>query len=188
MPDASPTSVVTGKVRLSYVHVFEPYSQDPEKPGKYSTMILVPKSDRRTIAALRAAEKAAAEAGKSKFNGRVPTNLSSIIHDGDTEADLEQTPEREGHYYLTVSSKTKPGLVDANVQPILDPSVVYSGSYARVALNAYAYNTNGNKGISFGLNHLQFLEDGEPLDGRTRAEDVFDDAYASAEDGIGSLM
>lgn len=187
MPDPSPTSVVTGKVRLSYVHVFEAYSQDPDKTGKFSTMILVPKSDKRTVAALRAAEKAAAEAGKAKFNGRVPSNLASIIHDGDTEADLEVTPEREGHLYLTVSSKTKPGIVDVNVNPIMDPTEVYSGCYARVALNAYAYNTNGNKGISFGLNHLQKLEDGEPLDGRTRAEDVFS-AYAGAEDSLSDLM
>lgn len=168
------TKVVTGKVRLSYVHLFEPYAVNPDDEAKYSVTLLIPKSDKATMRALRAAEKAAAEAGKAKFDGRVPANLKSVIHDGDEEADLEKNPEYEGHWYMSVNSKTRPGIVDRDVQPILDSTEIYSGAYARVSINAFAYNTRGNKGVSFGLNHVQKLADGDFLGGRSRAEDDFD--------------
>lgn len=44
MPNANTTKVVTGKVRLSYCHVLEPYSASPDQPEKYSVTILIPKA------------------------------------------------------------------------------------------------------------------------------------------------
>lgn len=177
--NASSTKVVTGEVRLSYVHVFEPYAQanDDGSPGdpKYSCVILIPKSDKATLRKLKAARQAAAEKGAAKhFGGKVPANVKHTLHDGDEEADLERNPEYAGHYYMSVSSKTKPGIVDRAVNPILDQSEVYSGCYARVSINAFSYSVRGNKGVSFALNHVQKLRDGEPLGGATRAEDEFD--------------
>lgn len=179
----SETKVITGKVRLSYVHVFEPFSQDPEQEKSYSVVLLIPKSDKTTMKKLRKAEKAAAEAGiNTKFSGKIPANLSSIIHDGDEEADTERNPEYAGHYYMSVRSKTRPGVVDENVQEILDSTEVYSGCYARASINAFAYNTKGKKGVSFGLNHIQKLADGEFLGGRSRAEDDFEPVDDPDED------
>ena len=169
------TKVVTGKVRLSYTHLFTPFSIDGQQEAKYSCMLLIPKSDKKTIADLRAAEKAAAEQGKSsKFGGKIPANLSSIIRDGDEFA--EDFPERAGHWFMSVtaSADRKPGVVDQNVQPIMEATEVYSGCYARVSLNAFPYVFGNKKGISFGLNHVQKIADGEPLGGFTRAEDDFD--------------
>lgn len=167
------TKVITGKVRLSYVHLFEKFAFEGQDP-KYSVMLLIPKSDTKTIKALKAAEKDAAEQGKSsKFGGKIPANLASIIRDGDDFA--EDYPERAGHYFMTVSSNSRPNVVDKSVQPIMEADEVYSGCYARVSLNAFPYSVSGNKGISFGLNHVQKISDGEPLGGRTRAEDDFDE-------------
>lgn len=171
----SATKVVTGKVRLSYVHVFEPYSQDSDDEGKFSCVLLIPKSDKKTLKKIRDAIDAATEAGKnSRFDGKVPNNLATTLHDGDEEGDLERNPEYEGHMYMSVSSKTRPGIVDRDVNPILDSTEVYSGCYARVSINAFPYNYKGKKGISFGLNHIQKLDDGDFLGGRSRAEDDFD--------------
>lgn len=64
--------------------------------------------------------------------------------------------------------------VNADRQPILDRSEVYSGVYGRASINFYAFNSNGNKGIACGLNNLQKIKDGEPLGGKSRAEDDFD--------------
>jgi hypothetical protein len=181
----SPTRVVTGKVRLSYVHLFEPYSNNPEQDPKYSVTILIPKSDTATLSKIEKAIAAAAEDGKTKtFGGRIPGNLKTTLHDGDEEADLERNPEYAGHMYMAMSSKARPGIVDADLNPVLDPASVYSGCYARVSINAFPYSTQGNKGISFGLNNVQFLEDGEPLGGRSRAEDDF----ADDEELAGSLL
>lgn len=172
----SHTRVVTGKVRLSYVHIFEPYTNDPEKEARYSVTILIPKSDKATLDKINKAIEAAKEDGKTKtFGGKIPGNLKLTLHDGDEEADLERNPEYAGHMYMAMSSKTRPGVVDVDLNPILDSTQVYSGCYARVSINAFPYSNSGNKGISFGLNNVQFLEDGEPLGGRTRAEDDFAD-------------
>lgn len=191
----STTRVITGKVRLSYVHLFEPFSQDPDQPKKYSCVILIPKTDKATLKKIKAAQRAAAEAGKAKiFNGKVPNNLKTTLHDGDEEADLERNPEYAGHMYMSINAKTKPGIVDKDVNPILDSTEVYSGCYARVDMNAFAYNTQGNRGVSFGLNHVQKIADGDFLGGRTRVEDAFDpiddddDEYDSEDEDEDSLI
>jgi hypothetical protein len=169
------TKVITGKVRLSYVHLFEPYSNQEGQEKKYSVTLLIPKSDKKTVSDLRAAQQTALENGKAKtFGGSIPKVWHDTIHDADEEADLDKNPEMEGHYYMAISSKTKPGIVDRNRDPIDDSTEVYSGCYARVSVNAYPYSNSGNKGVSFGLNHVQKLADGEFLGGRSKAEDDFD--------------
>lgn len=184
----SDTKVVTGKVRLSYAHLFEPYSPDPDQDEKYSTVILVDKSDRATIRAIKEAQQAALEAGKdSKFGGKIPKGWKNTFRDGDEDEkiDLDKNPEYEGCMFMTVSSKTAPGVVDRKRRPILDSAEVYSGCYARVSINAFAFNTKGNKGVSFGLNHVQKLSDGDYLGGRSKAEDDFeelDDEFDDEDD------
>jgi hypothetical protein len=183
---ASATKVVTGEVRLSYVHLWEPYAQNADQEPKYSVALLIPKEDKATLSKIRKAQAAALEAGlASKFNGKKPPNLKNTLRDGDEEMDLEKNPEYAGHYFMNVNSKTKPGIVDRSVKPIEDSSEVYSGCYARVSINAFAYNTSGNKGISFGLNHVQKLRDGEFLGGRSKAEDDFDEVEPDDGDLFG---
>lgn len=174
MASDTSTKVVTGKVRLSYVHLFEPYTPNEDSPEKYSCVILIPKSDKKTLADLDRAIKNAVENGKDRvFKGKVPANITTTLHDGDEEADLDRNPEYAGHMYMSVSSKTKPGVVDKSLNEVIDPSEVYSGCYARVSIGAFAYNVSGNRGVSFGLNHVQKVADGDFLGGRTRASDDF---------------
>lgn len=169
------TKVVTGPVRLSYVHLFEPWTNDPKNAPKFSTVILIPKSDKTTLKALEDARQSATINGKAKHGAAWgKKELKYTLHDGDEEGDLDTNPEYAGHMFMTVSATTQPGIVDRNVQPILDSTEVYSGCYARVSINAFPYNAQGNHGISFGLNHVQKLRDGDYLGGRSRAEDDFD--------------
>ena len=174
------TRVTTGKVRLSYAHLFEPHSIEGNEP-KYSVSVIIPKSDKETIKAINEAIAEAKEQGKGKWNGKVPGNLKTPLRDGDV--DREDDEAYAGCYFLNANSKNKPGVVDADVQPILDTTEVYSGCYARLTLNFYAYNANGNKGIAAGLGNVQKLADGEPLGGFSRAEDDFD-SVESAEDSF----
>ena len=100
--------------------------------------------------------------------------LSSIkqpLRDGDIER-----PDDEAYanaYFVNANSATAPGIVDSNLDPILERSEVYSGVYGRASINFYAFNSNGNKGIACGLNNLQKIRDGESLGGKSRAEDDF---------------
>ena len=165
------TKVVTGKVRLSYAHVWEPVSINDSKP-KYSVSLVIPKSDKETIKNINAAVDAAIEEGIAKFGGKRPNKaaLKLPLRDGDTERDDEVY---KNCFFVNANSTTAPQIVDRTVQPILDREEVYSGCYSRVSINFYAYNTNGNKGIACGLGNIQKIADGEPLGGRTSAKDDF---------------
>lgn len=166
------TKVITGKVRLSYAHLFKPVAIDDGQEPKYSVCLLIPKSDKQTLKKIKAAVEAAKQAGASKWGGKIPNNLKMPLRDGD-----EERPDQEeyaGHYFLNANSKQAPGIVDKSLQPIMDSTEVYSGCYARASINFFAFNTAGNKGIACGLNNIQKLEDGDYLGGRSRAEDDFD--------------
>ena len=175
---ANPTKVITGiKTRWSYANVWEPKSINGGAP-KYSVSLIIPKSDVKTVTALKNAIQAAYDEGQSKLKGSsksVPS-LSSIknpLRDGDLERPDDET--YKDSYFINANSATAPGIVDGARQPILEHSEVYSGVYGRASINLYAFNSNGNKGIACGLNNLQKISDGEPLGGKTRAEDDFAD-------------
>ena len=174
----NPTKVITGvKTRWSYANVWEPKSINGGAP-KYSVSLIIPKSDTKTVTAVKNAIQAAYDEGQSKLKGSsksVPA-LSSIkmpLRDGDLERPDDET--YKDSYFINANSATAPGIVDAARQPILEHSEVYSGVYGRASINFYAFNSNGNKGIACGLNNLQKISDGEPLGGKTRAEDDFAD-------------
>lgn len=177
------TSVVTGKVRISYEHLLKPYANQQGAEPKYSCTLLIPKSDIVTKTAIDNAIREAIEAGVAgKWNGVRPPQPPIPMHDGDG---LRQSGEAFGEecrgcWVMTSSSKQIQDVVDLNMQPILDATAVYSGMYARVSINFFAYNSNGKKGIGCGLGPVQKLSDGEPLGGRISAADAFGSAPAPA--------
>lgn len=181
MQNQNPTRVVTGEVRLSYAHVWEPNSIQGGKP-KYSVSLIIPKTDTTTIKAIERAIDAAIEAGIGKFGGKKPNKaaLKLPLRDGDIERDDDAY---QNAMFVNANSITAPQIVDENVAPILDRSEVYSGCYARVSLSFYAFNTNGNRGIACGLGNIQKTRDGEPLGaGRISAESDFGPTTSAGAD------
>ena len=115
------------------------------------------------LAKIEKAIVAAAEEGKAKFGGKVPKQYKSPLRDGDI--DREDDEPFADSMFVSANSTTKPGIVDENLDPILDKEEFYSGCFGRASVNFYAFNVSGNKGIACGLNNLQKLEDGERLSG-----------------------
>ena len=165
------SKVITGKVRASFVHIFEPQSVNGSDP-KYSCSFIIPKSDTETIGKIKEAIEQAKQDGVPKWGGKIPPNLKTPLRDGDV--DRPDDPNYADSYFVNANSNERPGIVDRKRIPITDPLTVYSGCYVRASLNIYPFNTNGNRGIAAGLNNVQFWCDGEPLNGRVRAEDEFD--------------
>ena len=167
------TKVVTGKVRFSYVNIFRSRSFSDGQDAKYSICLLIPKKDKATIRKIQAAiDEAVQEGISSKWSGKKPANLKLPLRDGDAER-ADEAPEYEGMYFLNANSTQKPGIVDKDLNEILDPDEVYSGSWGRASINFYAFNSNGNRGIACALNNLQKVRDGERLGGRVSAEEDF---------------
>lgn len=177
----SPTKVVTGVVRLSYANVWKPRPGMTEgSPDKYSTAVLIPKSDKETLEKIKRAVEAAKEQGKALWGGKVPANLKTPLRDGD--ADRPDDDAYKGHYFLNAASSAQPGIVDRQRNEILDQSEVYSGCYARVSLNMFPFNTNGNRGVGAGLQNIMKWDDGPRLAGRASADEDFAEITDEEED------
>ena len=172
----NPTKVITGvNTRWSYANVWDPKSINGGTP-KYSLSLIIPKSDTVTVNKIKAAIQAAYEEGESKLKGtsKVCPALDVIktpLRDGDKERPGDEAYVNS--YFINANSGAAPGIVDADRQPIIDRSEVYSGVYGRASINLYAFNSNGNRGIACGLNNLQKIRDGEPLGGKASAEADF---------------
>lgn len=165
--------------RLSYMYAWEP----DEETGKYSTQLLIDKSDKETLAKIKAAIKAAVEGGKSRLansKGKIPKDLKMPLHDGDTER--KGVAEYQGMIYFNASTKNKPVICDRRRQAITDRSEVYSGCYANVAVNFYVFNKGGSAGVAAGLLGIQKVRDGEQLGGSSVSAGDFEDLGEDAAD------
>lgn len=165
------TNVTTGRVRLSFVHLFKPYAFTPGQEEKYSCTILVPKTDTDTMNRLNAAIEVAKRKGTvDKWGGVMPPVVPTPIYDGDgvkPSDGMPFGPECKGHWVFTASAKADypPEVVDKHGNPIINQSEIYSGIYGRVNVSFFAYAFGGKKGVGCGLGPVQKLEDGEPLGG-----------------------
>lgn len=167
--NTNPTKVIV-PCRFSYLHCWEPDSVNGSEP-KYSVSVIVPKSDTKTVNAIKAAIEQAKKDSVSKWGGKVPGNLKLPLRDGDIDRPDDEA--YAGCYFFNANSRQAPQVVDSKVQPILDQSEVYSGCYGKISVTFYGYNSNGNRGIAAGLGNIQKLKDGESLGGRTSAADDF---------------
>lgn len=189
-----PKYVVTGEVRLNFPNLFKPRSQKDDEgndgKAKYSCLLLIPKTDTKTIEKIKKAQQAALVDLTARNNGKKPVGWKNTFRDGDEERDTEEYPEYAGHMFMNVSANEgyPPGVVDRNLDPIIDASEIYSGVYAHVAINAFAFVGDKSKGVSFGLRHVQKTRDGEPLSGGgEKAEDVFS-ALDPEDEGDAGLL
>lgn len=165
------TKIMTGKVRFSYANVFQAKAIDGG-PAKYSISLLIPKSDKVTVAAVNKAIEAAKAQGKEKtWKGKMPPVLKLPLRDGDAEK--PDNEEYEGMWFLGCNSSVKPGILGPDKLPITTEEGFYSGCYGRAVINFYPFDQKGNKGVAVGLNNLMKMEDGERLGGRDTAENDF---------------
>lgn len=184
--------VLTGEVRLSFVHLLQAYMPEGGQEKKYSVTILVPKTDTQTVAEIRRAIEYAKKQGvEKKWNGVMPAVVSIPVYDGDGVRPNGEAfgEECKGHYVFTASSnedKGAPEIVDMNGVLIHNASQIYSGMYARVFVTFYPYAVAGKKGIGCGLGPVQKTRDGEALSGHTpSAASVFGAPAGSAANVFG---
>ena len=197
--------IVTGPFRLAFPTLFEPRAfSDGGKP-KYSVVMLFPKNGESLlpkvggpgIMELRKLAMAAVKEKWGEDKAKWPANLKGI----DPKTSVSSTgkdgwPLRDGdlvewdgfhdHVFVRASSKFKPGIVNAKLRPIMSEDDVYGGLICRAQINAYGYDSNGSKGVAFGLSNIQILkDDGTSFGSKQRAEDAFSsfgDAGDTGED------
>jgi len=167
--------VMTPEFRVSFPSVFEARAFSEGQTKKFELTALFPAGT--NLDAMKALAK---QAAVDKWGDKIPAGLRSPFRDGSEKPDLDGY---EGTVFVKMTSLQKPGVVDQNVQPIIEPSEFYGGCYARASITAYAYDQMGNKGVSFGLQNVQKLRDGDAFSGRGKPEDDFEPVATDVTDG-----
>lgn len=175
--------VKTSVFRVSFPKVFKPEGFNGGDP-KYGIGMLFPKSQPELLKDMK---RAVANAATEKWGPKEkwPQRLRLPFRDGDEKDDLDGY---RGHIYVTATSKQKPGVINQEREYITEESgEFYAGCYARATLIAFAYDTAGNKGVSFSLQNIQKIRNGKPFSGKKKAEDEFESVDRDeGDDDVGS--
>lgn len=161
-------NVVSPVGRLAYPHLGQPDNEGTYADGKYKCTLLIPKS-----AGIDSMKKAVQECAQQAFPGVPLKALALPFRDGDKKGKEDFTD----CVYVTVKTKRPPMLVDRAKQRI-DANELYAGCKVRLVLTAMSYvgsekvrNADGeietveSKGITFLLEVVQKVDDGEPIVG-----------------------
>lgn len=183
--------IITPKAILSYPHLFEPRAQSPGAEPMYScSLVFEAGTD------LSELKQAAWAAAKEKWGDKAEAMLKDGRIRMPFRTDGAEKGYPEGSVFINVRSKSAPGIVDRYAGPdgkpvrITDESLIYPGCIVRASVRAFAYDTSGNKGVSFALGNIQKLADGPRLDGKRKAEDEFEaleQAPADVRDLLGDV-
>ena len=157
---------------LSYPHLVQPRAVNPGDDPKFGAVILIPKGDPQ----ISQLEQIIAQDKANGWPSGFPHNGKVFLKDCAVEWPNDPTI----HGYMAASAGAKqdqrPHLVDMNLQPITDPSLIFAGAMVHAAINTFTYNQPVNKGVSAGLNGVMFTGSVGPLgrlDGRPSVESMF---------------
>ena len=161
------------KGRLSYTFLLETNPKAKTKDGKlkYTTSLLLPPDCDLTLLKNAAIECAKEEFGEKLIDKK--TGLPLALKTPFLKGEEKVGPDFKGWTLLRLSAMTRPGIVDARGVSVTEPQDVYSGRWAFISMNPFAYDVDGNKGVSFGMANVQVLDHDDPLAGRPRPESEF---------------
>lgn len=162
-------NVITPEFRVAFPYIFRPSRpmQEGGTPKFTITMLFAKGMD---ISALTTTAEAALREKWGADPAKWPKNIRSPFRD---QGEKEFEGYEEGAKFIIATTLQRPGLVDAQVQDIIDESDFYPGCYARASVRAFTYDKAGNRGVAFGLQNVQKLRDGDSLGGRSRPEEDF---------------
>ncbi len=177
---------ITGKFRVSYDHLFKPHKMKNEDDSKlrYGLTMLFSKDDPTVLASMKVAynnacvERWGVQTFKPhpKLPGKKISSWparANPFRDGDV--DKADKAEYANMIFVSARSKQKPGLVNRNKQPITEESgEFYAGCYAQAELIAFIYD-EPKLGVSFTLQNVIKVGEGEPLSGKRDAAEAFKD-------------
>lgn len=173
-PSGDARKAITPVARLCFPSLFEPRSFEGSEP-KYSCVLVFPPASAMSPqdqAAMQGLKSAAKAAVAEKWGDKPPKGVKSPFRACSEKEDVDGF--NDGEVFITISSKDRPNVVDSNVQPILSAEDIYAGAKVRASVRAYAFDRNGNKGVSFGLDNIQKVGEGRRVGGgRRKAEDDF---------------
>ncbi|HAC61290.1 MAG TPA: DUF2815 domain-containing protein [Lachnospiraceae bacterium] len=174
--------VVTGKARLSYPSLFKARAFAGQD-AKYSCVLLIPKTDKATVAKIREAIEITKQDDKDKWRGKIPASLRTPLRDGDVEK-ADEHPEYAGMWFMSVSSKNPPKIYDRDRSELMDPEELYPGCWVRADINFAGYSNSGNNGIGAYINSVMKWADAERFAGYSASANAYDDDYEDTDEDL----
>lgn len=181
--------IITPEFRVSYPHLFKAQAPRPTDTPKFSITMLFPKNKemiglspsgkpRSILKVIKNAKRLEFGENEAKW-----PKLRSPISDGDKEKFVDKEGYA-GHWVIkaTTGQDQKPGVVDADMTPITEASLIYPGCFARAYIFARPWEYMGKRGIQFILDHVQKMRDGKSFSGKQPVETVFSPVEAVDED------
>jgi hypothetical protein len=174
---------MTPQFRASFPSLHEPkFGPDGTGKAKYSVKMLFPKTmegnDLKLFNELRAGIKTAA---LNYWGENIPKTLKKPLKDGD-DADNDYD---KGFWTVSARTDKKPGVVNDRNQIVDDPQkigeLIYPGCWCRATVLVGATETGGSKCVHLILQNIQFLKNGDRLDGRSAADQDFEPVTFSEE-------
>lgn len=182
------TKIVTPVATLSFPRVKLPKKND-EGVEKYEGAFAFSQEAQKTPE-YKALKQAMIDAAKEEFGDKGVEMLRKGELRNPFKTDGEAKGYGKGSTYINARSNNQPQCVTRIKGKDGKPTVVpqdeldkyfYPGAQVKALVSAFYYNKKG-KGISFGLEGLQFFDHGERLDNRVNAQDAFDADDAGAAD------
>lgn len=97
-------------------------------------------------------------------------NAADKTYDGFEDGEIYISPWKDGE-------QEPPQIINMRGEDIISHGEVWSGQMARGSVRAFAYEQSGNRGVGFGLEHIQIVKHDLPrLDGRRTASEAFKNA------------
>lgn len=199
MTDWKQFEVVTTPALLSFPALFKPRPKHTSTPNvlSYQATIIFPASFDVTPLknAINTARTKMERKGVMAPAKRIKENMStspngyplrksedriSVSDDGTKRLPPGFEP---GGHFISTHSKNRPTLVDERVQAVIDEAKFYAGCWCIFHLGAFVWEANSRWGVSFGLNGVQFVKDGERLSGRPDITGDFAPIGGGAVDG-----
>jgi hypothetical protein len=173
------------KGRLLYPSLFRPHLRrgDTQDKARYQATLAIPKAYDTKLLSEVVAELIEEKWGK---NAAQKHKIKKPFVKTEDQPSLAEYAE-EYPVLLRSRSKDRPKVVYANLKECTDEADVYGGRWACLLVQPYAFeHAEGGKMINFGLQHVQILDNDEPMGGRVRvqAEDAFEAVGDDAPDGV----
>jgi ssDNA-binding protein len=175
--------IILPKATANYVSLFKarlPPNAKPTDEKLYTVTLTYPKAEADKV--LAPVRKAVLEVAEAKWPGKGAAIVRGmkwpVIADGDERLSTDGEPMFPGEMFIVAKRKESfgpPGIVDGNLERVLDAGRVYSGAFMLVQVNLYPFHHPlGGNGVGVGLANVQVLGGGVRRDGRVEPEDAFD--------------
>jgi hypothetical protein len=186
-------NLISPEAILSFPQLVDPRPSDDGGPAKWSGAFVFTPEAQKTPE-YKAMQARAIEVAQAAHPGKNVVEMFKMQSGGirsPFRRDWESKGYPEGSVFINARTTQRPGVIDTQGNRIAIEDLrekAYAGKIVKVSLNAFYYDRKGNKGVSFGLQNILLVRDGERLDNRAAPETEFTADMSAAPDSIDDVL